>query len=290
MGGSSPQPWAGDAVAVWRGRQHGVVTRAQLLALGMGPRSIEHRVASGRLHPLMRGVYAVGRPGVGSVDGGWRRRSPAGRRRCSATTARRRSGASDGAAATTEDERRRGRMSQGRSASTSRPAGLQGSARASAYIGGGITRRRDGGRSTGSRSPTPSQPWSTSRPACPTGQLEAAVNEADHLDAGRPRASCLARSARCRAGRGSTRLRRLLDGADRRPDHHRAGAALPAARGGSRAAGSGRRRSGSTDTGSISTGRELGLVVEADSLRYHRTAFQAGERQAARQRPRRRRA
>jgi very-short-patch-repair endonuclease len=46
-------------------RQHGVVTRAQLLRLGMMPRSIEHRLANGRLHSLMRGVYAVGRPDVG---------------------------------------------------------------------------------------------------------------------------------------------------------------------------------------------------------------------------------
>jgi very-short-patch-repair endonuclease len=43
-------------------RQHGVVTRAALLDLGFGPRSIEHRVASGRLYLLSPGVYAVGRP------------------------------------------------------------------------------------------------------------------------------------------------------------------------------------------------------------------------------------
>jgi very-short-patch-repair endonuclease len=42
-------------------RQHGVVTRADLLALGFGPRSIEHRVRSGRLHQISRGLYAVGR-------------------------------------------------------------------------------------------------------------------------------------------------------------------------------------------------------------------------------------
>jgi hypothetical protein len=45
--------------------QHGVVTRAQLLALGVSGRSIEHRLANGRLHALMRGIYAVGRPSVG---------------------------------------------------------------------------------------------------------------------------------------------------------------------------------------------------------------------------------
>jgi very-short-patch-repair endonuclease len=43
-------------------RQHGVVARAQLLDLGFHPQAIKHRVATGRLHPEMRGVYAVGRP------------------------------------------------------------------------------------------------------------------------------------------------------------------------------------------------------------------------------------
>lgn len=42
------------------GRQHGIVTRQQLLRLGFGPRSIEHRVAYGRLHLVMHGIYAVG--------------------------------------------------------------------------------------------------------------------------------------------------------------------------------------------------------------------------------------
>jgi very-short-patch-repair endonuclease len=40
------------------------VTRQQLLALGFGPRSIEHRVARGRLFPVSLGVYAVGWPAL----------------------------------------------------------------------------------------------------------------------------------------------------------------------------------------------------------------------------------
>jgi very-short-patch-repair endonuclease len=50
--------------------QHGVLTRADLLALGFGPRSIEHRVKSGRLHPIARGLYAVGRPDL-TPHGRW---------------------------------------------------------------------------------------------------------------------------------------------------------------------------------------------------------------------------
>lgn len=44
------------------GRQHGVVARRQLLALGFNSREIEHRIGRARLHVVMRGVYAVGWP------------------------------------------------------------------------------------------------------------------------------------------------------------------------------------------------------------------------------------
>lgn len=42
------------------GRQHGVVARRQLLALGMGRQAIGGRVRRQLLHPLHRGVYAAG--------------------------------------------------------------------------------------------------------------------------------------------------------------------------------------------------------------------------------------
>jgi very-short-patch-repair endonuclease len=42
--------------------QHGVVARAQLVDLGLSRSAIEHRLRTGRLHPVMPGVYAVGRP------------------------------------------------------------------------------------------------------------------------------------------------------------------------------------------------------------------------------------
>jgi very-short-patch-repair endonuclease len=51
-------------------RQHGVVGRRQLLAAGLGSRAIEHRIGLGKLHPLYRGVYAVGHQLV-SQQGRW---------------------------------------------------------------------------------------------------------------------------------------------------------------------------------------------------------------------------
>jgi very-short-patch-repair endonuclease len=47
-------------IAALAERQHGVVARAQLLQIGVGSRAIGHRLACGRLHPVHRGVYAVG--------------------------------------------------------------------------------------------------------------------------------------------------------------------------------------------------------------------------------------
>jgi very-short-patch-repair endonuclease len=50
-------------VAIWKlvTRQHGVVARWQLLEMGLTGRAIERRLASGRLYSVWRGVYAVGR-------------------------------------------------------------------------------------------------------------------------------------------------------------------------------------------------------------------------------------
>src|SRR6201999_6448 len=62
----SVQPWAGTAWDLTR-RQHGVVTRRQLLELGMPEGEIRGRLEGGQLHRLWAGVYAVGRPDVGRL-------------------------------------------------------------------------------------------------------------------------------------------------------------------------------------------------------------------------------
>jgi very-short-patch-repair endonuclease len=48
------------ALAELAGRQWGVVSLAQLQALGLGARAVQQRAAAGRLHRVYRGVYAVG--------------------------------------------------------------------------------------------------------------------------------------------------------------------------------------------------------------------------------------
>src|SRR4051794_35538368 len=54
----------GLGAGVWEvaRRQHGVVTRGQLLELRFSSQAIQHRIERGRLHPLWRGVYGLGRP------------------------------------------------------------------------------------------------------------------------------------------------------------------------------------------------------------------------------------
>lgn len=47
-------------IAALADAQYGIVSRGQLLELGVTRRGVEHRLAVGRLHPLHRGIYAVG--------------------------------------------------------------------------------------------------------------------------------------------------------------------------------------------------------------------------------------
>jgi very-short-patch-repair endonuclease/predicted transcriptional regulator of viral defense system len=54
-----PPPWD-RRIAALADEQHGVATRAQLCALGLGDSAIGRRLTSGRLHAVHHGVYAVG--------------------------------------------------------------------------------------------------------------------------------------------------------------------------------------------------------------------------------------
>jgi putative AbiEi antitoxin of type IV toxin-antitoxin system len=56
------------AIAKIAARQHGNVTRRQLIALGLNDNAIAHRIKLGRLHRAHRGVYAVGRPATTALE------------------------------------------------------------------------------------------------------------------------------------------------------------------------------------------------------------------------------
>ena len=58
------------AIAAIAGRQHGVIALRQLVALGLGERAVNRRVAAGRLHRVHPGVYAVGHSSL-TARGRW---------------------------------------------------------------------------------------------------------------------------------------------------------------------------------------------------------------------------
>ena len=65
--GTTLRDWTVGALA---DRQHGVVSREQLLAAGVSAQAIGRAVRAGRLRPLFRGVYAVGHIAV-RREGWW---------------------------------------------------------------------------------------------------------------------------------------------------------------------------------------------------------------------------
>lgn len=68
----TPQISERQSQRAWRlaRSQHGVLTRKNLLDLGFSAEAIKHRVRKGRLHPVFAGVYAVGRPHL-EREGRW---------------------------------------------------------------------------------------------------------------------------------------------------------------------------------------------------------------------------
>jgi very-short-patch-repair endonuclease len=59
-----------EVVAAIASRQRGVITFDQLLDAGLSPGGVQRRVASGRLHRVYRGLYAVGHTAL-SNEGRW---------------------------------------------------------------------------------------------------------------------------------------------------------------------------------------------------------------------------
>ena len=58
------------ATAALAARQHGVVARRQLAALGGGPGAVESRIEREGLHRIHQGVYAVGHRTI-PREGAW---------------------------------------------------------------------------------------------------------------------------------------------------------------------------------------------------------------------------
>ncbi len=235
---------------------------SQLRGLGMGTEVIRHRVTNGRLHRLTRGVYAVGRPDL-TDRGRWMAAVLA----CGPHA-----------------------ILSHRSAAALLGLCKPWRGQVEVVVPGDTRRRRPGIRAYRRIVPEapcdPGPPHSTVVDGIPvtgpavtlvdlatclqTGRLEAAVNEADHPDLIDPEVLRVAIDGLGRRP-GARRLRALLDSATRAltttelerrflPLVREAGLPVPETQ-----AQLGYR----VDF----YWAELGLVVETDSLRYHRTAF-----------------
>jgi very-short-patch-repair endonuclease len=238
--------------------QHGVVALFQLLALGYTVAAIRWRVAKGRLHPVYPGVYAVGRPDL-TRDGEWIAAVLA----CSPDAVlshesaaalwrirRERSNQIHVSVPTKTDHRHNGIVIH-------RRAGLDPN---------DMTRHRN------IPVTTPILTLIDLATCIPAGPLEAAINEADKLDRVDP--LTLRRALNQHKGRRGTRpLRAILDRStfvltDSELERY----FLPiAARAGLPRPQTQRHVNGfKVDF----FWADLGLVVETDGLRYHRTAEQ----------------
>jgi hypothetical protein len=239
-------------------RQHGVIALFQLYELGFTLSAIKHRVATGRLHPVRRGVYAVGRPNL-TREGEWM----AAVLSCGAQAVL----SHESAAALWGIRRERSR-----SIHVTTPRSVR-------RRGEGIVPHRPNGIDRSDLTRHKSIPVTTPvltlidlATALPASSLEAAINEADKLDLATPMHLRDALEER-RGKRGVRVLRAILDRStfvlteselERRflPIAARAGLPPPLTQ---------QRVSGfRVDF----FWPELGLVVETDGLRYHRTPQQ----------------
>lgn len=252
--------WQSDqsAWAVAR-RQHGVVTRGQLLETRLSDPAIDHRLKTGRLHPVRRGVFALGRPELG-VYGHWM----AAVLCCGPGAVLRH----ESAAALWEI-----RPPKRSEIEVSVPLGAR-------RRHAGIVAHRRVALNAGDI--TRSHGIPVTSPACtlidlaarlPQGQLERAINEADGRDLTDPEALRAALDAVGGARPGLAIVRRTLD---RRTfaltESELERRFLPLAR----SAGLSQPETGRRLNGFRVDFHwpDLGLVVETDGLRYHRTPAQ----------------
>ena len=232
-----------------------MVSRAQLIGLGMHPKAIEHRLKTGRLHALHRGVYAVGRrevPREGALLAAVLACGPdavlSHRSAAELWDIRGRVGGAVEVTAPTERQR----------------PGLV------------VHRRRLGKRDTTVRHgipvTTPARTLLDISPHLTTKQLERAVNEADRLDLIDPE-RLRERLEEHQGTRGVAKLRTLLD----RHTFTLTDSALEIAfKPIARAAGLPEPLTQQRVNGFRVDfyWPDLGLVVETDGLRYHRTPAQ----------------
>ncbi len=239
--------------------QHGVVSRAQLGAMGFGREAIRHRVERGRLHPVRPDVYAVGRPEL-TAHGQWM---------AAVLTCGDGAVLSHGSAAALWEIA----PQRTREIDVSVPSGRRPKRR----VGIRVHRRTALGESEVTRCAgipvtTPPATLIDLAAALDRGRLERAINEADKRDLIDPETLRAALDAGVQRP-GTAALRRILDRRtfalteselERRflALARRAGLPLP-------------------DTGARVNGYtvdfhwpDLGLIVETDGLRYHRTPSQ----------------
>jgi very-short-patch-repair endonuclease len=235
--------------------QHAVVALFQLRALGYSLEAVKHRIAIGRLHPIYRGVYAVGRPDL-TRTGGWMAAILA----CGEPAA-----LSHGSAAALwglcRELGREVHVSVPRSTDP-RHADIE-VHRRSALPAEDLT-RRDNIPVT-----TPLRTLIDLAIRLRAGPLEAAINEADKLDLIDP-PTLRAALAERKGQRGVRALREILDrGEFVLTDSELERRFLPIAR----RAGLGRPRTQQRVNGFRVDFHwpDLSLIVETDGLRYHRT-------------------
>jgi predicted transcriptional regulator of viral defense system len=256
MGAKKRQP--SDLWLIAR-RQHGVLTRQQLLATGHTPKSIKHKLATGRLHRVYNGVYAIGRPAL-TQPGRWM----AAVLSCGPVAVL----SHDSAAALWMIKPHKSNRID-----VSVPAGISRRQRRGIVLHRRLTlsaddvTRRDGIPVT-----TPICTLMDLGTRLDGGRLEAAINEADKLGLTDPEALRSAISLLARRP-GVRRIRELLDrGTFTLTDSELERRFLPLAR----IAGLPPPLTGARVSGFKVDfyWPDLGLVVETDGLRYHRTPTQ----------------